>query len=80
VDKTLQELIALMHAHHVRRVPIMDGGAQVVGLITLDDLAVLLGRELAELGKGIAIALFSKPPQVEEPELVPPFGWLMSYL
>ena len=80
VDKTLHELTTLMHEHHVRRMPIVDGGGLAVGLVTLDDLAVLLGQELADLGKGIAVALFSKPPTVEEPQLVPPFGWLISYL
>ena len=80
MDKTVHDLTALMHERHVRRVPIVDGGGLVVGLMTLDDLAVLLGQELADLGKGIAVALFSKPPTVDEPELVPPFGWLMSYL
>ena len=37
VDKSLRDLTSLMHAHHVRRVPIVDGGDKVLGIVTLDD-------------------------------------------
>src|SRR5215813_3269544 len=45
VQRTLHDLTSLMHAQHVRRVPIVDGD-KVVGLITLDDLLILLGQEM----------------------------------
>jgi CBS domain-containing protein len=54
VDKDLHHLTSLMHAYHVRRIPIVDGGNTTLGIVTLDDLVALLGDEMAEIGKAIA--------------------------
>jgi len=43
VDKGLHDLTALMHSHHVRRIPIVDGMDTTLGIVTLDDLIALLG-------------------------------------
>ena len=80
VNKSLHDLTTLMHTHHVRRVPIVDGGDKVLGIVTLDDLLVLLGDEMSDLGKGIAGALFRKPSPNEPTESDMPLSWLMSYL
>jgi CBS domain-containing protein len=48
------QVTSLMHAYHVRRVPIVDGAGTTLGIITLDDLIALLGHELSEIGKAIA--------------------------
>jgi CBS domain-containing protein len=80
VTKSLHDLTALMHAQHVRRVPIVDGGEKVLGIVTLDDLLVLLGEEMADLGKGIAGALFRRPEPAGAEESLFPLEWLMSYL
>jgi CBS domain-containing protein len=80
VQKSLHDLTALMHAHHVRRVPIVDSGDKVVGIVTLDDLLVLLGEEMSDMGKGISGALFRKPSPSEPTESDMPLNWLMSYL
>ena len=61
VDKSLHELTALMHSHHVRRVPIVDGGDKVMGLVTLDDLLVLLSEEISDLSQSVSAAIFRKP-------------------
>lgn len=37
IDKHLHHLAALMHAYHVRRVPIVDGFDTTLGIVTLDD-------------------------------------------
>jgi CBS domain-containing protein len=66
VDKTLHELTTLMRQHQVRRVPIVDGGEQVIGMVTLDDLLMLLGEEMSDLGQGISGTLFSPPTTTEE--------------
>lgn len=66
VDKTLHELTTLMRQHHVRRVPIVDGGEKVIGMVTLDDLLMLVGEEMSDLGQGISGALFSQPTTTEE--------------
>jgi CBS domain-containing protein len=48
------ELIRLMKQHAVRRLPVVSGENILVGIITLDDLIELLGRELAGLGEAVA--------------------------
>jgi CBS domain-containing protein len=58
VDKNIHELTTLMHAHHVRRVPIVDGGDKVLGIVTLDDLIALFGDEMWEIGKTVSEAEF----------------------
>jgi CBS domain-containing protein len=80
VNKTLHDLTALMHAHHVRRVPIVDEGNKVVGIVTLDDLLILLGEEFADLGQGISGALFYKPEPAGADDSPMPLAWIMSYL
>jgi CBS domain-containing protein len=54
VDKDLHDLTALMHAHHVRRVPIVDGVDKALGIVTLDDLIALLADEISDLGGTIS--------------------------
>ncbi len=54
VDKDLRQLTALMHAHHVRRVPIVNGLDTTLGIVTLDDLIAQLGDEMSEIGKAIS--------------------------
>jgi CBS domain-containing protein len=56
VNKSIHELTTLMHAHHVRRVPIVDGGDKVMGIVTLDDLIALFGDEMWEIGKSVSEA------------------------
>jgi CBS domain-containing protein len=80
VDKSLPDLTALMHAHHVRRVPIVNGGNKVLGIVTLDDLLLLLSEEMADIDKGVAGALFRQPSPNEPAESALPLDWLMSYL
>jgi CBS domain-containing protein len=80
VTKTLHDLTALMHSHHVRRVPIVDGKDKVLGMVTLDDLLMLLGQEMADIGQGVSGALFRPPVPVASEEAPLPLDWLMSYL
>jgi CBS domain-containing protein len=53
-DHTLHELTMLMHQEHVRRVPILDGSGNVIGIVTLDDLLALLGDEMSDMAKTVA--------------------------
>jgi CBS domain-containing protein len=76
VNKNLSDLASLMHAFHIRRVPIVDGVNTPLGLVTLDDLLVLLGREMADVGESVAAALFRKPARSEEEA---PMEWIISY-
>jgi CBS domain-containing protein len=54
VDKDLHQLTTMMHAYHVRRVPIVDGFDTTLGIVTLDDLIAQLGDQMAEIGKAIS--------------------------
>ena len=54
VDKDLHHLTALMHAYHVRRVPIVNGFDTTLGLVTMDDVIAELGSDISEIGKAIS--------------------------
>jgi CBS domain-containing protein len=54
VDKDVRSLTALLHAYHVRRIPIVDSFDEVLGIVTLDDLIAVLGDEMSEIGKAIS--------------------------
>jgi Mg/Co/Ni transporter MgtE len=54
VDKDVHHLTSLMHAYHVRRVPIVDGSDTTLGIVTMDDLIPLLSDEMSEIGKTIS--------------------------
>jgi len=43
----------LMRRHGVRRLPIVDDDGKLVGVITADDMVLLLGRELSELSAAV---------------------------
>lgn len=60
VDKGLHDLTTLMHALHVRRMPIVDGGGKAVGIVTLDDLLVLFADEMWEMGRTVSETFFHK--------------------
>jgi predicted transcriptional regulator len=55
-DEPIEAVVARMRKSGVRRMPIVDGEA-LVGLVTLDDLIVHLGRELNELGGTAKLAV-----------------------
>jgi CBS domain-containing protein len=42
-DMDLEEAAALMVQHHVRRLPVVEGG-DLIGIVTLDDIAVRTGN------------------------------------
>ena len=50
---SLSEASAVMRRHGVRRLPIVDDNGKLVGIITGDDLVLLLGRELGELSSAV---------------------------
>jgi hypothetical protein len=58
----------------------VDQADNVVGIVTLDDLLMLLGEELADLSQGVSGALFRKPEPAGEEESPMPLAWIMSYL
>lgn len=80
VNRTLHDLTTVMHTYHVRRVPIVDSEDKVIGLVTLDDLLILLGQEMSDLSQGISGALFRKPAPVGYDSAPLPMDWIMTYL
>jgi len=52
----IETAAALMRKHGVRRLPIVDATGQLAGLVTADDLTMLLGRELAAVAESIESA------------------------
>ena len=58
-DMELEEAAALMVGHRIRRLPVMDGDA-LVGIVTLDDIAVRTGDiEIAQqMTADVARAVF----------------------
>lgn len=49
----IETALRLMRERCVRRLPIVDRQGKVTGIVTADDLIVLLSQELADLGIGI---------------------------
>ena len=80
VDSRLSDVAGVMEKFQIRRVPIVDSSDKVVGLVTLDDLLALLSEEMADMGKGIAGALFRRPSQSEPAETAMPLNWIICYL
>lgn len=57
VDSDLQHLTNLMRVHHVRRVPIVDGVDEAMGIATMDDVVARMSAEFYDLGNVIAQTL-----------------------
>ena len=53
IHDTIETASACMRAHGIRRLPIVDDAGCAVGIVTADDLLVLLGRGLADVCEGI---------------------------
>jgi len=51
---TLHAAVRIMQQHGIRRVPIVDEGGQLLGIITADDLLSQLGGLLAAIGGVVA--------------------------
>lgn len=49
----IETAVQAMKKHGVRRLPIVDATGRLAGLVTADDLTMLLGRELAAIGSSI---------------------------
>lgn len=49
----IETAVALMRKSGIRRLPIVDEEGMLAGMVTADDLTVLLARELADLGESI---------------------------
>lgn len=58
---TLQEATTLMRDRGVRRIPILDGTSRICGIVSFDDLLLLLGMEIGNLAGAIFAEQVSQP-------------------
>lgn len=59
--ETLEDAVHLMEQKHIRRLPVMDTGDHLVGMISLDDIAVHSPHELS--GEALEALSFAKKSQ-----------------
>jgi CBS domain-containing protein len=53
VNEGIETAVERMRVHGVRRLPVVDERGDAVGIVTADDLLVLLGAEIAAICEGI---------------------------
>lgn len=53
VEQSLRQLTNLMRVHRVRRVPIVNGVDEVLGIVTMDDIIALISGEMSDLGRTV---------------------------
>jgi CBS domain-containing protein len=62
VTASLSDVTRAMREHGVRRLPIVDTEGRLLGIVALDDVLVLLGRELADVAAAITGELKQERP------------------
>ncbi len=60
VTAGLREVTELMHKQGIRRIPIVDKLGELAGLVSLDDILLLLGREMADAAGAISEELIQE--------------------
>jgi CBS domain-containing protein len=65
-DAPLRSALERMRSKGLRRLPVVNSEGQLVGIVTADDLVVILAAELAQLGRAIEAQHVDPPPDVEE--------------
>ncbi len=50
-ETSIETALLIMRTGRFRRVPVVDAENRLVGLVTLDDVLMLLGEELAQIGR-----------------------------
>ena len=53
VTESLSDVTAKMRIHGIRRLPIVDTEGRLLGIVTLDDVLALLGKEMADAAAAI---------------------------
>lgn len=53
----LREAIEEMRARGIRRIPVVDDEGRLVNIHTLDDMLVVLGEEIANLGRAVVAGI-----------------------
>jgi signal-transduction protein with cAMP-binding, CBS, and nucleotidyltransferase domain len=69
-DADLHEAMALFRRHPIRRLPLLEDG-RMIGMITVDDVAIDLVSELDSLFRPVVGQVIFGAPEREEPLAVP---------
>ncbi len=56
-DEDIVDVTQLMSTHGIRRLPVVDPNGKVVGVISLDDVLVLLGKEMQNIATALKAEL-----------------------
>ena len=51
VTDGIREVTERMHKHGVRRLPVIDSAGQLAGIVSLDDILLLLGKEMGDIAE-----------------------------
>jgi CBS domain-containing protein len=57
ITDSLSDAMRAMREHGVRRMPIVDREARLLGIVSMDDVLVLLGQEFADAAATITSEL-----------------------
>jgi CBS-domain-containing membrane protein len=49
-DASIESALSLMRSGRFRRLPVVDAGGNLVGLLSLDDVLILLAEEFTQIG------------------------------
>ncbi len=56
-DKDIVDVTQLMSTNGIRRLPVVDTTGKVVGVVSLDDVLVLLGKEMQNIASALKVEL-----------------------
>lgn len=56
-DKHIFDVTKLMSVHGVRRFPVVDKDGKLIGVLALDDILILLGREMHDIATALKVEL-----------------------
>ena len=63
IGTPMRRALALMRAHGVRRLPIVDERGHLAGIVSMDDVLLTLGEEMADVSAAIRKELENEHPR-----------------
>jgi len=53
VGEGIRDVTERMHKHGIRRLPVVDAEGQLAGIVSFDDILLLLGKEMGDIAEAI---------------------------
>ena len=53
ISADIVEATKLMSEYGIRRLPVVDAGGKVVGVVSLDDILIILGKEMQNVANAL---------------------------